>query len=56
MLWNVLSYYGQYLPDVVSAVEGGLGPLRKELSDFVRLAKWEDRGYYAMKVSTGVID
>lgn len=22
------------------------------LQDFVRLAKWEDRGYYAMKVST----
>ena len=22
------------------------------MQDFVRLAKWEDRGYYAMKVST----
>jgi midasin len=52
MLWNVLSYYGQYLPNVSLAVEAGLGPLRKELSDFVKLAKWEDRGYYAMKIST----
>ena len=52
MLWNVLSYYGQYLPDVSAAVEAGLVTLRKELSDFVKLAKWEDRGYYAMKIST----
>jgi midasin len=52
MLWNVLSYYTQFLPAVSAAIEAGLGPLSKELTDFVKLAKWEDRGYYAMKVST----
>ncbi|KAF6262490.1 hypothetical protein COO60DRAFT_1699221 [Scenedesmus sp. NREL 46B-D3] len=52
MLWNVLSYYTQYLPAVSAAIDAGLGPLSKELADFVKLAKWEDRGYYAMKVST----
>jgi midasin len=52
MLWNVLSYYTQFLPAVSAAIEAGLGPLSKELADFVKLAKWEDRGYYAMKIST----
>jgi midasin len=52
MLWNVLSYYTQFLPAVSAAIDAGLGPLSKELTDFVKLAKWEDRGYYAMKVST----
>jgi midasin len=52
MLWNVLSYYTQFLPAVSAAIDAGLGPLSKELTDFVKLAKWENRGYYAMKVST----
>jgi midasin len=29
-----------------------MAPHEKDLSDFVALAKWEDRGYYAMRVST----
>ncbi len=29
-----------------------MAPHEKDLADFVALAKWEDRGYYAMKAST----
>jgi midasin len=51
-LRNTIAYYSQFAPAVDAALAGGLAPLAKELRDFVALAKWEDRGYYAMKVST----
>lgn len=49
---NTVAYYAQFLPAVRRAIEAGLAPMEKDLIDFVALAKWEDRGYYAMKVST----
>ena len=49
ILHNVHSYYGQFAPAVAAQVESMLGPLRKDLADFVKLAKWEDRGFYALR-------
>ena len=49
---NVCNYYSQFVPAVDAAVATGLAPHEKDLKDFVVLAKWEDRGYYAMKAST----
>eukprot|EP00798_Chlamydomonas_sp_ICE-L_P024875 gene24875-10536_t len=51
-LANTVAYYAQFSGAVRSALESGLSPIEKDLDDFVRLAKWEDRGYYAMKAST----
>lgn len=51
-LGNTLSYYAQFEAAVKAAIVAGLAPHEKDLADFVQLAKWEDRGYYAMKVST----
>jgi hypothetical protein len=52
ILHNLGAYYGQFAAAVEATVAAGLAPLHKELKDFVALAKWEDRGYYAMKAST----
>jgi midasin len=51
-LRNTVAYYSQFAPAVDAALSSGLAPLAKELKDFVALAKWEDRGYYAMRTST----
>ena len=52
ILGNVHCYYSQFTPQVEAAIAAGLAPSEKDLKDFVKLAKWEDRGYYAMKAST----
>ena len=44
---NVASLYSLYEPLVSAAADRALEPHAKALSDFVKLAKWEDRGYYA---------
>jgi len=48
---NVVAYYRQFQPAVDSRVAAHREPLEKDLRDFVKLAKWEDRGYYSMKQS-----
>ncbi|KAL0049173.1 hypothetical protein WJX82_008148 [Trebouxia sp. C0006] len=51
-LYNTHRYYKQFLALMQKAIADGLAELEKQLEDFVRLAKWEDRGYYAMKATT----
>ncbi|KAL0028971.1 hypothetical protein WJX77_009058 [Trebouxia sp. C0004] len=51
-LYNTYRYYKQFLALMQKAIADGLAELEKQLEDFVRLAKWEDRGYYAMKATT----
>ncbi|KAG1668462.1 hypothetical protein FOA52_005235 [Chlamydomonas sp. UWO 241] len=50
-LGNTVRYYRQFSPAVRKALESGLSPHEKDLAGFVQLAKWEDRGYYALKAS-----
>jgi len=51
VLYNVWKYYIQFLPAVQEMLSTGRGPIEKELKDFVKLTKWEDRGYYALALS-----
>ena len=51
ILYNVHEYYSQFLLAVEEAVSLGKSPLEKELKGFVKLTKWEDRGYYALALS-----
>jgi midasin len=51
VLYNVREYYSQFLPAVEEALTIGKAPIEKELKGFVKLTKWEDRGYYALAVS-----
>eukprot|EP00850_Spirogloea_muscicola_P002909 SM000011S19087 [mRNA] locus=s11:783175:828718:+ [translate_table: standard] len=51
VLFNLHSYYSQFLPELEKTLAAGTGPLERELKEFVRLAKWEDRNYYSMAAS-----
>ncbi|KAG2499138.1 hypothetical protein HYH03_002721 [Edaphochlamys debaryana] len=51
-LANLNRYYGQFAGAVDAALAQGMAPLEKDLQDFVQLAKWDDRGYYALRAST----
>ncbi|EFJ44763.1 hypothetical protein VOLCADRAFT_121252, partial [Volvox carteri f. nagariensis] len=51
-LHNLVRYYGQFEGAVEAALAEGMAPLEKDLQDFVQLARWDDRGYYAMRAST----
>ena len=46
---NVRAYYGQFLEAVDHRLSADRAPLEKDLADFVKLAKWEDRGFYSLK-------
>ncbi|EIE25917.1 hypothetical protein COCSUDRAFT_12734, partial [Coccomyxa subellipsoidea C-169] len=52
ILENVHAYYNQFSPLVDKAIKDSLAPIEKRLEDFVKLAKWEDRGYHSLKQST----
>ncbi|KAL4440107.1 hypothetical protein ABPG75_003108 [Micractinium tetrahymenae] len=51
VLANVARYYRQFQPAVDAQVAAGMAELEKALQDFVALAKWEDRGYYALRAN-----
>jgi len=50
VLYNVWRYYAQFQPVVEAHVESIRKPCETKLRDHAKLAKWEDRGYHAMKV------
>lgn len=50
-LANTRAYYAQFVPSVRAAIAASMAPHEKELAEFVTLAKWEDRGYYALRAS-----
>eukprot|EP00884_Botryococcus_braunii_P010665 jgi/Botrbrau1/195/Bobra.0022s0175.1 len=52
LLANAHAFYSQYLPAVTTKLTDGLAPVEKLLLDFIKLAKWEDRGYYAQLKAT----
>ena len=52
VLFNVRRYYSQFFPAVQQQIGAGMAVQEKHLQDFVALAKWEDRGYYALRHST----
>ena len=49
VLYNTWRYYVQFLPAVARQVEAARAPCAQKLRDHAKLAKWEDRGYHAMK-------
>ena len=51
ILYNTWRYYAQFLPSLQRKVEAARQPAAKKLRDHAKLAKWEDRGYHAMKTS-----
>jgi hypothetical protein len=54
LLHNVTRYYAQFDGAVQRQIDAGMAELEKALADFVALAKWEDRGYYALRWAGGM--
>lgn len=52
VLYNICRYYNQFVLEIESHIKSRLSEHEKELKNFVKLAKWEDRGFYARKAST----
>ena len=50
VLYNVWRYYSQFQAVIEKQIETVRKPCETKLRDHAKLAKWEDRGYHAMKV------
>ncbi|KAL2649174.1 hypothetical protein R1flu_017302 [Riccia fluitans] len=52
LLYNVLKYYSQFLPTLDKILACEKAVIERELKDFVRLSKWDDRSYYTLSLSS----
>ncbi|XP_078699924.1 midasin-like [Branchiostoma floridae x Branchiostoma belcheri] len=51
VLWNLHCYYHQFLPTVLDTIKDLRTPVEKELKGFVKIARWSDMNFWAMKDS-----
>ncbi|CAL1290109.1 unnamed protein product [Larinioides sclopetarius] len=51
LLFNLYCYYEQFLPDVSTRIAQIRKPIDKELKDFVKIARWNDINFDALKQS-----
>lgn len=49
VLWNVHQYYSQFSHTVTQRVKELSLPVEKKLRDFVKIARWNDINYWAVK-------
>ncbi|XP_023290567.1 midasin-like [Orussus abietinus] len=49
ILWNIYNYYGQFCAEVRKKIEILKTPIEKKLKDFVKIARWNDISYWAVK-------
>ncbi|XP_046844513.1 midasin-like isoform X2 [Xenia sp. Carnegie-2017] len=49
ILWNVYCYYKQFQSQVNDFIQKAKTPIEKELKDFIKIIKWKDINYWAMK-------
>ncbi|XP_067673927.1 midasin-like [Haliotis asinina] len=52
LLWNVYQFYRQFLAGVEADVTRQRTPIEKELKGFVKIARWNDMSYWALKQTT----
>ncbi|GFO05689.1 midasin, partial [Plakobranchus ocellatus] len=52
MLWNVYQFYKQYEPAIEAEIKRLRLPIEKQLKGFVKIARWSDMNYWALKDST----
>ncbi|KAI9366171.1 hypothetical protein DFJ73DRAFT_164284 [Zopfochytrium polystomum] len=51
ILYNIHSYYSQFLPQVKEHILQRKGPIQKELIEFTKIASWKDINVLALKES-----
>ena len=52
LLWNIHEFYKQFLPGVESEIKQRRIPIEKELKGFVKIARWTDINYWALRQAT----
>ncbi|KAH9525003.1 AAA ATPase midasin [Bulinus truncatus] len=52
LLWNVFQFYKQYQNQIKDEIKTMRGPIDKQLKGFVKIARWNDMNYWALKAST----
>ncbi|KAM9495289.1 midasin [Clarias gariepinus] len=51
LLWNLHKYYSQFSDSIQARVTQLRAPIEKELKDFVKISKWNDVSFWAIKQS-----
>lgn len=49
VLWNLYNYYAQFISNVETKIKNLRSPIEKKLKDFVKIARWNDINYWAVK-------
>lgn len=49
ILWNMYNYYKQFMDDVNARIAALRAPIKKKLEDYVKIARWNDINYWAVK-------
>lgn len=49
VFWNLHSFYSQFLSEVHARIKELSAPVQKELSDFIKIARWNDTNYWTVK-------
>ncbi len=52
LLYNIHAYYQQFQDSIQDNLRNLRAPLEKKVNDFIKLARWDDVNYYALKAST----
>lgn len=51
ILWNLYQYYQQFSRIVSQRVKECAAPIEKKLRDFVKISRWNDINYWAVKAT-----
>ncbi|KAM9355690.1 midasin [Pholidichthys leucotaenia] len=51
LLWNLHQYYSQFSESILNRISQLRAPIEKELKDFVKISKWNDVSFWAIKQS-----
>lgn len=49
LLWHAVLFYGQFLPLVIKRKTSLRQPIDKKVKDFIKIMRWNDINYYALK-------
>lgn len=49
ILWNIHSYFAQFKDTVVQKIKELRAPIEKKLKDYVKIVRWKDISYWAIK-------
>lgn len=49
VLWNAHQYFMQFLPNILDKIKDLRTPIEKKLKDYVKIVRWKDISYWAIK-------